>query len=103
MHVLSVAMDRGACLLCTGPPGFLLTVPSSPLPPPPPFLQSILFYQLPEHPQFYAELLNLLEEGESGETPTGERVGQGGRQWAWHAMQGSCESDLHGQGSARCR
>ncbi|PRW59313.1 U3 small nucleolar RNA-associated 25 [Chlorella sorokiniana] len=32
--------------------------------------KSILFYQLPEHPQFYAEVLNLLEEGEAGETPT---------------------------------
>lgn len=33
--------------------------------------RTILFYQLPEHPQFYAELLNLLEEGEAaGEPPT---------------------------------
>ncbi|KAL4445727.1 hypothetical protein ABPG77_008926 [Micractinium sp. CCAP 211/92] len=32
--------------------------------------QDILFYQLPEHADFYAELLNLLEEGATGETPT---------------------------------
>ncbi|KAL4425892.1 hypothetical protein ABPG75_009908 [Micractinium tetrahymenae] len=32
--------------------------------------QDILFYQLPEHADFYAELLNLLEEGGTGETPT---------------------------------
>jgi hypothetical protein len=43
--------------------------------------REILFYQLPEHPQFYAELLNLMEEGAAGETPTGElRAG-------WGAMQ----------------
>ena len=40
-------------------------------------LQDILFYQLPEHPQFYSELLNLLEEDDSGETATGTA----GRQW----------------------
>lgn len=32
--------------------------------------REILFYQLPEHAAFYAELLNLLEESEAGETPT---------------------------------
>jgi hypothetical protein len=42
-----------------------------PLPPALPPLQDILFYQLPEHPEFYSELLNLVEEGEGGETPTG--------------------------------
>ena len=36
-----------------------------------PPLQDILFYQLPEHPQFYSELLNLMEEGGTGESPTG--------------------------------
>lgn len=34
--------------------------------------RALLFYQLPQHPQFYAELLNLLEDGDaSGEPPTG--------------------------------
>lgn len=91
MRVLAVAVDR--VLVCCAPDHLASCSPSLPrsLPSPPPSLQSILFYQLPEHPQFYAELLNLLEEGESGETPTGEGVGQGGRQWAWHGVRGSCD------------
>lgn len=49
-------------------------------PPPPCFPpQDILFYQLPEHAEFYAELLNLLEEGATGETPTGGSCQPGGR------------------------
>ena len=61
--------------------------PPLPFPPPtlPSTLQDILFYQLPEHPEFYSELLNLVEEGEGGETPTGGwgRVQAGG---TWHLL-----------------
>jgi U3 small nucleolar RNA-associated protein 25 len=46
--------------------------------------RNILFYQLPEHAAFYSELLNLLEEAETGETPTGA-LGAGC--WvAWHGL-----------------
>lgn len=48
------------------------------------WVQAILFYQLPEHPEFYSELLNLVEEGDSGETPTGA-VDDG---WAAAALLG---------------
>ncbi len=33
-------------------------------------MQHVLFYQLPEHAHFYSELVNLMEAGEAGETPT---------------------------------
>jgi hypothetical protein len=68
----------------------LNTLPPFHSPPPtlPSTLQDILFYQLPEHPEFYSELLNLVEEGEGGETPTGGwggwgRVQAGG---TWHLL-----------------
>lgn len=54
--------------------------------------RAILFYQLPQHPQFYAELLNLLEEGEvAGEPPTGarRRACQGAGNTEGQAWEGS--------------
>ena len=82
-----------------------LLVPLPCCPPPLP-CQSILFYQLPEHPQFYAELLNLMEEGEAGEAPTGARArGRAGREGGGGRSPAGCGRNMAGGwgGSSRCR
>jgi U3 small nucleolar RNA-associated protein 25 len=50
-------MDVG-CTACSSES----CIPARPSPLVPPCLQDVLFYQLPEHAQFYPEILNLLEE-----------------------------------------
>ena len=68
--------------------------------------QDILFYQLPEHAEFYSELLNLLEEGGTGETPTGAGQGRCGAVWGGAvcdgARQGVGEVNSSRLGKAAC-